>query len=107
MKRATQDNLVAKWLLLGTVFGFVLIFLVFPVIVVLYEALRLGLAAYVGALAAPVSLSAIRLTLLVAAAVVPLNTFFGVCAAWAVTHFQFRGKALLISLIEIPLWSVA
>jgi sulfate transport system permease protein len=104
MKRATQDNLVAKWLLLGTVFGFVLIFLVFPVIVVLYEALRLGLAAYVGALAAPVSLSAIRLTLLVAAAVVPLNTFFGVCAAWAVTHFQFRGKALLISLIEIPLW---
>jgi sulfate transport system permease protein len=104
MKRATQDNLVAKWLLLGTVFVFVLIFLVFPVIVVLYEALRLGLAAYVGALAAPVSLSAIRLTLLVAAAVVPLNTFFGVCAAWAVTHFQFRGKALLISLIEIPLW---
>src|SRR6202020_1898665 len=75
-----------------------------PVCVVLYEALRLGIAAYAGALGAPLSLSAIRLTLLVAVAVVPLNTIFGVCAAWAITHFRFRGKALLISLIEIPLW---
>jgi sulfate transport system permease protein len=104
MKRATQDGPVAKWLLLGTVFAFVLFFLVFPVFVVLYEALRLGFAAYTHALGAPLSLSAVRLTLLVAVAVVPLNTIFGICAAWAITHFQFRGKALLVSLIEIPLW---
>jgi sulfate transport system permease protein len=104
MKRATHDHPLTKWLLLGAVFSFVLFFLVFPVCVVLYEALRLGLSAYFGALGAPLSVSAIRLTLLVAIAVVPLNTLFGVCAAWAVTHFQFRGKALLISLIEIPLW---
>jgi sulfate transport system permease protein len=104
MKRATQDGPVAKWLLVGTVFAFVLFFLVFPVFVVLYEALRLGLAAYANALTAPLSLSAVRLTLLVAVAVVPLNTISGICAAWAVTHFQFRGKALLVSLIEIPLW---
>ena len=104
MKRASQEHPVAKWLLIGAVFAFVVFFLVFPVCVVLYEALRLGFAAYAGALGAPLSVSAVRLTLLVAIAVVPLNTIFGICAAWAVTHFQFRGKALLISLIEIPLW---
>jgi len=104
MKRATQDHPLAKWLLIGVLFAFILFFLVFPLVVILYEALRLGLAAYFGALTAPLSLSAVRLTLLVAVVVVPLNTLFGVCAAWAVTHFQFRGKALLISLIEIPLW---
>jgi sulfate transport system permease protein len=104
MKRATSDPLLTRGLLLGALFGFVLLFLVFPVVVVLYEALRLGLAAYGNALSAPHSITAIRLTLLVALAVVPLNTVFGLCAAWAVTHFQFRGKALLISLIEIPLW---
>ena len=104
MKRATHDHPLARWLLIGMLFAFVLFFLLFPVGVVLYEALRLGLAAFGSALSEPHSLSAIRLTLFVAIAVVPLNTLFGVCAAWAVTHFQFRGKALLISLIEIPLW---
>jgi len=104
MKRATQENPVVKWLLIGVVLVFVLFFLIFPVFVVLYEALRLGVAAYVGALGSPLSISAVELTLLVALLVVPLNTLFGVCAAWAITHFQFRGKALLISLIEIPLW---
>jgi sulfate transport system permease protein len=104
VRRATSDNPFARWLLIGTLFAFVLCFLVFPVCVVLYEALRGGLALYWGALVAPHSLTAIRLTLLVAVVVVPLNTVFGICAAWAITHFQFRGKALLISLIEIPLW---
>jgi sulfate transport system permease protein len=104
MKRATQEHPLAKWLLIGAVVAFMVSFLVFPLCVVLYEALRLGLTAYFGALASPLSLSAVRLTLLVAVAVVPLNTLFGVCAAWAITHFQFRGKALLLSLIEIPLW---
>ena len=104
MKRATADHWVARWLFIGILFAFVLFFLIFPVCVVVYEALRKGFAMYLAALTADHSLSAIRLTLLVALAVVPLNTFFGVCAAWAVTHFKFRGKALLISLIEIPLW---
>jgi sulfate transport system permease protein len=104
VKRATSDTPLTRALLLGVLFGFVLLFLVFPVCVVLYEALRLGLGAYGSALSAPHSVTAIRLTLLVAIAVVPLNTVFGICAAWAVTHFHFRGKALLISLIEIPLW---
>ncbi len=104
MKRATSDHWLARYFFIGILFTFVLCFLVFPVCVVLYEALRGGLKLYSAALTAPHSLSAIRLTLIVALAVVPLNTVFGVCAAWAVTHFSFRGKALLISLIEIPLW---
>jgi sulfate transport system permease protein len=104
VKRATSEHWLARYLLIGILFTFVLCFLVFPVCVVLYEALRGGLNLYFAALTAPHSLSAIRLTLVVALAVVPLNTVFGVCAAWAVTHFSFRGKALLISLIEIPLW---
>jgi sulfate transport system permease protein len=104
MNRANSDPVVARWFLIGALFAFVLFFLVFPVCVVVFEALRGGFAMYLSALTADHSVSAIRLTLLVALAVVPLNTVFGVCAAWAVTHFKFRGKALLISLIEIPLW---
>ena len=104
MRRASSDPGAARFLLIALLFAFVLFFLVFPVCVVVYEALRGGFALYFSALTADHSVSAIRLTLLVALAVVPLNTIFGVCAAWAVTHFKFRGKALLISLIEIPLW---
>jgi sulfate transport system permease protein len=104
MRRATNDPWQLRYLFIGTLFGFVLIFLVFPVVVILVEALRNGVGFYFSTLASSHSLNAIRLTLLVALAVVPLNTVFGVCAAWTVTHFKFRGKALLISLIEIPLW---
>lgn len=104
MRRATNDPWLLRYLFIGTLFGFVLIFLILPVVVILVEALRLGTAFYFDTLASSHSLSAIRMTLLVALAVVPLNTVFGVCAAWTVTHFKFRGKALLISLIEIPLW---
>src|SRR5271156_538733 len=104
MRRATSDHWLARKLFIGILVAFVLFFLVFPVGVVIYEALRGGFALYLSALTARHSVSAIRLTLLVALAVVPMNTIFGVCAAWAVTHFKFPGKALLISLIEIPLW---
>ena len=104
MKRATTDHWLARYLFIGILFAFVVCFLIFPVCVVLIEALRGGVALYFSALTAPHSVSAIRLTLLVALAVVPMNTLFGVCAAWAVTHFKFPGKALLVSLIEIPLW---
>jgi sulfate/thiosulfate transport system permease protein len=104
MRRANTDHWLARWSFIGILFAFILFFLVFPVCVVLYEALRRGLEFYFDSLTAEHSVSAIKLTLLVALAVVPLNTIFGVCAAWAVTHFHFRGKVLLISLIEIPLW---
>lgn len=104
MKRATHDHWLARRFFIAVLYAFVLFFLIFPVCVVLYEALRKGLPYYFSALTDDLSVSAIRLTLLVAIVVVPLNTIFGVCAAWAVTHFKFPGKALLISFIEIPLW---
>jgi sulfate transport system permease protein len=104
MKRATADHWLARYFFIAVLYGFIIFFLIFPVFVVLYEALRQGLSFYWDALTATYSVSAIKWTLLTALAVVPLNTVFGVCAAWAITHFKFRGKALLISLIEIPLW---
>ena len=66
------------------------------------EALRQGLGAYLAALVEPDALAAIRLTLLVAAIAVPLNLVFGVAAAWAIAKFEFRGKSLLITLIDLP-----
>jgi sulfate transport system permease protein len=104
LKRAATDPWPVRGFLIGAMLAFIVVFLVFPVCVVLYEALRLGLRFYFSTLAEHQSLSAIRMTLLVALAVVPMNTLLGLCAAWAVTHFQFKGKALLVSLIEIPLW---
>jgi len=68
----------------------------------LRHALAEGLGAYAAAVVEPYALSAIRLTLLVAAISVPLNTVFGVCAAWAIAKFDFPGKNLLISLIDLP-----
>ena len=73
-----------------------------PLIVVFAEALRQGLFAYWSALTEPEALAAIRLTLLTALVVVPINTVFGVAAAWAITKFQFAGKNLLITLIDVP-----
>ena len=104
MKRSSPGATLTRWLLLGIMFAFIGLFLIFPVCVVLIEALHAGLGSYFETLTSSHSWSAIRLTLMVAAGVVPFNTLFGICAAWSVTHFNFRGKALLISLIEIPLW---
>jgi sulfate transport system permease protein len=95
---------VMRYFLIGIMLAFIALFLVFPVCVVMIEALHAGIGFYLATLASVHSWTAIRLTLLVALAVVPLNTVFGICAAWSVTHFQFRGKTLLISMIEIPLW---
>ena len=73
-----------------------------PLIAVFYEALREGVGTSLATLANPESQSAIRLTLLVAAFAVPLNAVFGVAAAWLITKYSFRGKAVLITLIDIP-----
>lgn len=88
--------------LIGTAILFLGLMLVVPLVVVLAEALKSGLPVYASALADPVALSAIRLTLLTAAIALPLNAIFGVAAAWAITKFQFRGRDLLITLIDLP-----
>ncbi|WP_368649993.1 sulfate ABC transporter permease subunit CysW [Castellaniella ginsengisoli] len=87
---------------MGTAFAFLFLFLFIPLAAVFHEALGKGWAACVAAITEPDALAAIRLTLIAAGIAVPLNLVFGVCAAWAVTRFEFRGKNLLITLIDLP-----
>ncbi len=81
---------------------FLTLFLFLPLAAVFYEALRKGLDTYWAALAEPDALAAIRLTLTVAAIAVPLNLVFGVVAAWCIAKFEFPGKSLLTTLIDLP-----
>src|SRR6476661_5358572 len=95
----------APWVrrtLIGVALLFVLLFLVLPLAAVFTEALRKGLGAYLEALKEPDAWSAIRLTAITAAIAVPLNLVFGVCAAWAIAKFEFRGKAFLTTLVDLP-----
>jgi len=91
-----------RMLLLLTALGFLGLFLFAPLITVFAEALRRGTALYFSAISDPDAWAAIRLTLLVAAISLPANLIFGVAVAWAVTRFQFRGKQLLVTLIDLP-----
>jgi sulfate/thiosulfate transport system permease protein len=88
--------------LIAVSLGFLALFLVVPLAAVFAEAFRKGLGAYAAAVREPDALAAIRLTLLTAAISVPLNLVFGVAAAWAITKFQFPGKNILITLIDLP-----
>ena len=99
---ATRDAPVVRWVLTAIALGFLAIFLVLPLAVVFTEALKGGLGAYFKSFQDPDALAAIRLTLLTAAIAVPLNIVFGVCAAWAITKYRFRGRALLVTLIDLP-----
>jgi sulfate/thiosulfate transport system permease protein len=99
---AARDPAWVKWTILMVSLGFFVLFLLMPLIAVFVEALRKGWQAYIAALTDPDALSAIRLTLLTAAVAVPLNLVFGIAAAWAITKFDFRGKQLLITLIDLP-----
>ncbi len=95
----------APWvrvLLIAIALGFMLLFLVLPLAAVFAEALRKGFDAYLAGLREPDAWSAIRLTLLTAAIAVPLNLVFGVAAAWCVAKYEFRGKAFLTTLIDLP-----
>ena len=99
---ATRDSPVVRLVVLLTSLSFFAVFLVLPLLAVFAEALRKGWQVYLAALIEPDAMSAIKLTLLVAAISVPLNLLFGVAAAWAITKFEFRGKQLLITLIDLP-----
>ncbi len=97
-----RDPLWVRWSLTALALGFLALFVLLPLLTVFAEALRQGFAPYFEALAEPDALSAIRLTLLVAAIAVPANLAFGVAAAWAITKFEFSGKSFLITLIDLP-----
>ena len=101
--RANRDSAVVRWTLCTIALAFLTFFLFLPLVAVFVEAFRKGVGAYVAAFTNPDALAAIRLTLLTAAIAVPANTFFGLAAAWAITKFRFRGKSLLITLIDLPL----
>lgn len=101
-RSATRDSALVKGTILTLGLGFFLLFLVLPLIVVFAEALRKGWETYLAALVEPDALSAIKLTLIAALIAVPLNVVFGVSAAWAIAKFEFRGKAFLTTLIDLP-----
>jgi sulfate transport system permease protein len=91
-----------RFLLIGIALTFIALFLVLPLISVFAEGLRQGLGFYFQTLQDPLTLSAIKLTLLAAGISVPLNCIFGVAAAWAMAKFDFRGKNILLTLIDLP-----
>ena len=91
-----------RWLLIALALIFLAAFLLLPLVAVFVEALRNGVGTYLEAVKDPDALDAIGLTVTVALIAVPLNTFFGVCAAWAITKHSFRGKQFLVTLIDLP-----
>ncbi len=100
--QALYDPKWVRYSLIGIAVGFITLFLLSPLLLVLYQAFSKGLQAYWNALSEPDGLSALRLTLLVAVITVPMNTVFGVVAAWTITRFEFPGKNLLTTLIDLP-----
>jgi len=98
----TTESPWVRWTLISIALAFILLFLLLPLAAVFTEALRQGVGAYLEALKEPDAWTAIRLTLLTAAIAVPLNLVFGVAAAWCIAKYEFRGKAFLITLVDLP-----
>ena len=101
-KAGTTEPTWVKWSLISIALGFMFLFLLLPLAAVFTEALRKGLGAFLEALKEPDAWSAIRLTLITAAIAVPLNLVFGVAAAWCIAKYEFRGKAFLTTLVDLP-----
>jgi sulfate transport system permease protein len=102
-RTATTDPPWVRAAVIGVGAGFVLLFVLVPLAVVFQEAFGAGLRGFARAVTDPAALSALRLTLLAALIAVPLNLVFGIAAAWAIARFRFPGRALLITLIDLPL----
>ncbi|HVY52754.1 MAG TPA: sulfate ABC transporter permease subunit CysW [Devosia sp.] len=100
--RPTSEPVWIRWLLIVIGVGFMTLLIVLPLLVVFIEAFRKGVDTYMATFADRNAVSAIELTLLVAAIAVPLNLIFGVAAAWAVAKYEFWGKAFLTTLIDLP-----
>jgi sulfate transport system permease protein len=100
--RVKQDPALLRWTLTALALGFLALFVVMPLAVVFGQALEKGWGTYWTAIREPDALASIRLTLLAAGIAVPLNLVFGLAAAWAIAKFQFRGKNILLTLIDLP-----
>src|SRR5580692_7415343 len=101
-RRSTSEPPWVRRSLIGVALLFLTLFLFIPIVSVFVQAFGKGIAFYFQTIADPLALSAIKLTLLAAGISVPLNCVFGVCAAWAIAKFDFRGKNILLTLIDLP-----
>lgn len=99
---AIRESRWLRWSLLSIAFGFLTLCLLVPLVAVFWEALRHGWTSYLSALVEPDALAAIKLTLIVTLLALPCNLLFGVAASWAIAKFEFPGKSLLITLIDLP-----
>jgi len=102
LSRALSEPAWVRWTLIAITLVFLSLFLLVPLAAVFAEAFRKGLETYAAAITEPDAVSAIKLTLIAAAISVPLNLVFGIAAAWAIAKFEFRGKSILITLIDLP-----
>jgi sulfate transport system permease protein len=99
---AADDPVWLRTLMIATTFAFISAFLILPVVVIFMEAFREGVSAYLASFKDPAGLQAINLTLIATGISVPLNLIFGLAASWAIAKFEFKGKSLLITLIDLP-----
>ncbi len=102
MRNATTEPVWVQRMLIGAALAFMTLFLFVPLATVFFEAFKKGIDVYLAAITEPDALSAIKLTLIATAISVPMNLVFGMSAAWAITKFDFRGKSLLLTLIDLP-----
>jgi sulfate transport system permease protein len=102
VRNVTTESAPIRAVLITVAVGFLTLFLLMPLFAVFIEALRRGWEVFLASLYEDAAWSAVKLTLLTAAIAVPLNTLFGIAAAWAVTKHRFKGRALLLSLIDLP-----
>jgi len=102
LRSATGESPWVRRVIIALGLGFMTLFLFIPFVTVFYEALKKGWDVYLAAITEPDAVSAIKLTLIAAGISVPLNLAFGVAAAWAIAKFEFRGKNLLLTLIDLP-----
>jgi sulfate transport system permease protein len=101
-ERGAEESPFVKWTLVSLALAFCAVFLLLPIINVFVQAFGKGLVFYRNTLIHPDSVAAVRLTLLISGIAVPLNIMFGVAAAWCIAKFEFRGKPMLITLIDLP-----
>jgi sulfate transport system permease protein len=101
-RRGLTEPAIVRWTLTAIALAFLALFLVVPLVAVFTEAFQKGLGAYLSAVKEPDAFAALRLTLIAAAIAVPANLLFGISAAWAIAKFDFRGKNLLTTLIDLP-----
>lgn len=98
----SRDPFWVRWFMIGATITFLFVMLLLPLSIVFVEAFRSGIGLYFKAMVEPTAMKAIQLTLLTAAIAVPLNLIFGLAASWAIAKYSFRGKSILISLIDLP-----